>query len=717
MSYFPNQGQQVVDRSQSITPATDCPQFPTGNVIKKYRTNCDTLPNAGEWVSTVGNGDILRLDGNCQGASYWVISKSPFNVGTDTVIDGIETFKMPIEASFGVHRSQAALGQEFSIQLVDSAAPAAPPADVAVSALSQATTTLTVTTSAPHNLAAGQCVGIYGCADSRFNYGALVVASVTGPTTFTATAGPGGNIASLTASPAVLGSPFVYVRRRLGGSSDGTSMIFENATATNASFYVRANSGDAVASGTASGNQSITVLTTASSQPINAFGAYSFFPSTEYKLNLALDRVQWFDASSDAITVTNSRYPRTSLCPDPDKLYKARIVASNVKGLTAPVGRIVSATKISSTTATIVFAEPHNLTVDDYLVGYGSSNQAATAFANLTTATKVASIVSPTSITIVWGTSGTATAYGGYMSRVQGGAAQNGAIAQVFQSVSITGGVLTVTGNATWAGLSVGDLVDIYGVRESVAGADLGIDGVYIVKGLSTTTLTLETIPGGPSPANLALTNCGGGVIKRTDLRVSYIRIFEFLRERVEFTPRPSTDAAAGVPVNIASSATLSITGSTAGTVAVDTAIGNPITVGMRASNANIAAMSASGRNVGWLGTMIGAGIVKPYALPEAQFDASLSLTTTTATAIQAAAAAGIKRHLVSLQAINTGAATVDLIILDGVTEKWRLPLPVNVPVDIEFPTHLNTTAATALNANLSAAGTVRANFQGYTAP
>jgi hypothetical protein len=83
-----------------------------------------------------------------------------------------------------------------------------------------------------------------------------------------------------------------------------------------------------------------------------------------------------------------------------------------------------------------------------------------------------------------------------------------------------------------------------------------------------------------------------------------------------------------------------------------------------------------------------------------------------------AAGGAGLKRHMTGLQAINTGASAVDLIILDGAAERWRMTLPVNVPVDFCFAeTHLIVTAATALNANLSAAGTVRVCAQGYTAP
>jgi len=572
MSQWDNAGPQKAEQSQSVVqsldggpftvePSEGSGQFPTGNITKKYRTNCDTLPTLPDWNVTLGTGDLLLRDGNCQGASYWVLSKSPFNVGTRSVIDGTQAFDMPTEFSFGLHRSQAALNQEFAIQVVDSGTPASTPAEVAVSALLQATTTLTVTTSAPHNLAAGQAFGIYGCADSRFNYGALVVASVISATQFTATAGPGGTIPSLSASPAALGSPFIYVRRRLGGSADGTSMIFENATATNASFYVRSNSGDAAASGAASGNHSITVGTTASTQSIAGSGAYSFFPGTEFRLNLQADRVQWHGAAADGVAATSNWITRTSLCPSPDLSYKMRLEAVNNKGLTAPVGRIVSAVKVASTTATITFAEPHGCTVDDYLVGYGVRDQAATAFANLTTATKVASIVSPTVLTIVWGSSGTATSYGGYMSRVQGGAAQNGAVAQVFQNVTITDGLLTCTGSATWAGLVIGDLVEIYGVRNNANGASLGIDGTYKVRNLSTTVMTLE-VPDQSftPPANLVSTDCGGGVIKRSDFRVSFIRGYEYLRERVEYAPRPSTDGGAAVPTNVVSMPTTTVT-------------------------------------------------------------------------------------------------------------------------------------------------------------
>lgn len=292
-----------------------------------------------------------------------------------------------------------------------------------------------------------------------------------------------------------------------------------------------------------------------------------------------------------------------------------------------------------------------------------------------------------------------------------------GALTMAAQSATITAGVLTLVGSAAWSGLLNGDFVELVGVRDATTGASLGLDGAWRVREVATTNLFLEWVGSSTTPANLALTNCGGGVIKRTSLLVSFLRVFDFERERVEIMPRPTGDLANAVPVVLQGGSLTSGTVAAAGTVAVDAAIGNPVTAGLRASNVNIAPMSAAGDSVGWMGTMIGAGIVKPYALPEAQFDASLALTSTTAVPIATAAAAGLKRHLVAGQVINTGASAVELIILDGSTERWRLTLPVNVPVPLDFPVHINVTAATALNAALSAAGTVRANFQGYTAP
>lgn len=697
------------------------------NITTKFREAFENYqPNTGgKWVQTMGPGeDIIAVDGNALSASYLVISKCPLTPGSVSMVETVDTFGMPIEMSAGISFSQRTLGQEFAVEIVDVDTPITPPADMAIASIQQTTTTLTITTAAPHGYYPGARVGIRDCLDSRVNYPSLVVATAPTPTTMTLTAGPGGTIPSLSAGPSTSG--FLYARSALGYAQNGTSQIFESTNTSNASFYIRSESGDVLPSGTVNGNHSVTIAGLGRVQPVNTPRTYAFQPTSEFRLALQADRVQWYDSPVDSVAQATNRAMRTQVIPDPANTYKFRIRATNNKALTVPVGRIVTAVKTGSTTATITTDVPHGLTVADQIVVYGIRDQAAASFPNLTTATAVASIVSPTQFTVVIGTASTVTSYGGFVARVNGGnlGSALGYSAVIAQSAVLASGVLTLTGNTNWSGILIGDYINVHGCGNAVDGASLGVDGPWRVRDVATTTLVLEPIGSTVPPADFGATNCGGGVIKRTDMLVSFVRIFDFDRLRVESLPRPSGDIASSAPVvvqntvPVSGSVTATVASTTvAGTVAVDSAIGNPVTIGLRASNANVAAMSAAGDNVGAIATMIGVQVTKPYALPEAGFNTTLALTTATATAIQAAAGAGIKRHLTAVQAINTGAAVVDLIILDGATERWRLPLPINVPVLIQFPTEIVTTANAAINANLSAAGTVRANFQGYTAP
>jgi len=86
-------------------------------------------------------------------------------------------------------------------------------------------------------------------------------------------------------------------------------------------------------------------------------------------------------------------------------------------------------------------------------------------------------------------------------------------------------------------------------MRDSATGADLGLDGPYRVRDIQTTTLILEPIGTAPTGSDITSTNCGGAIIKRTDLRISFVRILDFERQRVEIMPRPAGDASSSVPV------------------------------------------------------------------------------------------------------------------------------------------------------------------------
>ncbi len=534
---------------------------PASNITTKFREVFEEYsPNTldSNWVETKASGDITIVDGNAVAASYLVVSKSPWNAGTVTTIETRERFEIPFDFSIGLHTSQRTVGQEFAVDFVDDEVLPENPS-LAVSSISQTTNTLTITTVQPHNLVAGKRFQVSGCSDNRLNYPALVVASTPSPTQFTATAGPAGTIPNVTASAT---TGIVVPRPSLGYATNGTSMILENAWANTASFYIRSAEGDSLPSGTAIGNHAVGTLTSTSVQAINAAYTYAFQPSTEYRLTLQADRVQWSNVTIDAVGQATNIVSRSQVVPDSSKLYKLRIRATNAADLTRPIGKIISAVKSGSTTATITLDRNHGLSVGSLVTVYGLRDQSAAAFPNLTAATAITGVPAPNKLQVVIGTGTANTSYGGFVAVVNGGNVPSalGAASQVVQSAALStlaDGTrqLTLNGSAAWAtpAATVGDYMEVIGVRNNVNGTSLNVDGAWKISSVSTTVLTLVPIPGNgvTLPADFNTTDCGGGLIRRTDLRVSFIRVFDFERERVELLPRPSGDAASAAPVTV----------------------------------------------------------------------------------------------------------------------------------------------------------------------
>ena len=563
----------------------------TGNITGKFREAFESFTPGEKYdITSNGAGDLVFLDGNAAAASYLVISKDPLQAGTETIVTSRDTAKMPIDASIGLSMSQRTLGQEMAVEFVDTLPSLPDVPDIAIASITQALSVLTVDTVAPHGLSVGQSIGIFGCANEAANYSSLVVATVTSPTQFTVTAGPGGTIASQTIANPSGEKGFVYFRERLGRAQNGVSQIFENATVTNSSFYVRSESGDVLPSGTVAGNHSVTIATTASTQLApNTQYTYSFSPSTEYRYNIQADRVQCSDAVIDTVAQPINRLLRVQVCPDPVNDYRLRFRATNNKALTVPAAQIVSAVKATaSATATITTDVPHGFIVGDPVVVYGIRDQ--TNFANLLVATGVASVIDATSFTIVIGTAVISTSYGGYVAKVHGGNLMSalGASAVVAQSAvlsTLADGTrqLVITGNTTWAAGSIGDLVNVVGMRADLTGTSLGMDGPWKIANQATTFLTLVLpFPDQRTlPADFASTNCGGAIIKRTDIRVSFVRVFEFQRERVELLSRPAGDIAGAVPVVPQGGTIASVSGvttvSTVSTVSAVTSAGTPL--------------------------------------------------------------------------------------------------------------------------------------------
>jgi hypothetical protein len=112
--------------------------------------------------------------------------------------------------------------------------------------------------------------------------------------------------------------------------------------------------------------------------------------------------------------------------------------------------------------------------------------------------------------------------------------------------------------------------------------------------------------------------------------------------------------------------------------------------------------------------------LVKPYGLPETDWQNVGLRTDTVVFNVKAAGAAGVRNYLTDLQYQNSHATVgSEIQVLDGATVIWRGYAPPNmtIPAVIHFNTPLRGTAATGMNVQIITTGTnTFINTQGYQA-
>ena len=397
-------------------------------------------------------------------------------------------------------------------------------------------------------------------------------------------------------------------------------------------------------------------------------------PTTQYELVQQLESCEWIDAAVDTSSgLFSTRSKRTQVVPDPTKTYRLRFRHTNSPSLARPVAAIVAAAKTGTTTATVTTDCPHGLTTGETVTLYGVRD--TTNFANLAAATTV-TVVDATHFTVTWGSAVTATAYGGVVCRAGGGQVQAGVATQVAQSASTNAaGILTLVGSAAWSGSVIGDTVSLYGLRSAADGSSLGLDGAWRVRdGVGTTALVLEPIGSTAVEANLVSTNCGGAVIKRTDLRIHFVRVAEINRlvtESIGGMNRAGNAAAA--PVYLAGGSTLQINGPYAEQASTN---GYGLPAMLQTLSAQPTA-GTTGRRSTIQGDLAARPVMRPIGMPQANAYGRAVLTTTTETTLLSATASN-RWELDNVVIANRDgvAHTVDIRDALAGTVRWSIVVP-----------------------------------------
>ena len=731
----------------------------TGGLVSQavpdFRTAADLLATYGNFSEVDwANGDFVTLTKFSNGQAVTALSANPLIPGESRVWLNVPVYQpaaLEVEASVIRNRQQFATLTLFSNGEDGVPAPVPDPINIvsiyqssatggaAYNATAGTTVTVVLETALPDypNEAAvylSDWINIDGLVDTRLNYQNCTINFISADRkTLTFGFSDEAALPSL-AIPAVtptLGTAKVHFYNNLGGAAEGFGLRFTGTTATSAAIVSLFGNGDAQVSGTLFGDHRISIASTAPQYLNGTMGNVELKATSRYRLEGRPAAADVLDKAIESPTTSWAvRVSRTAVKPSVHLPLYPRFRVYQPVGMSRPTDEITAISKAGSTTWTVTHSGVRTYQVGEVVGVYGVRD--ITNFPQ--TVAPVATVISPTQFTVV-GTTGTATSYGGTVSIINGGAAQPGIIGQHIQSVAQVTGMLdwlSVAANTNWSGLSVGDYVNLHGVRDA-AGVDLGVDGAWEVANISTVTALLKPITSvlgtRVSPVMPAIgttpVNAGGSVILRTTARMHDLMLEQWSETKIMLDGQGTARVDKALPVNVVAGA-VSISGTpavtltstnVAGTTAVDAAMPNPVAIGGRASNANIAAMSAANDLVAWCMTMIGVGVVKPYCLPEAEWAYTGALTATTDVAAQAAAGAGLKRHVTLLQATNTGASAVDVLLRDGTSTRQQVTIPAGQSVVMPLPTGITTTANTALNLALSAAGTVRVNALGYTAP
>ena len=519
----------------------------------------------------VASGSNVTI--NIQGKSFFVqerfaggqqtlaLSASPLDAGTESSILFNTQIKAPFLNEYAMTLSQRVKGITPFIEVVDTDAYDEVFQEFSIVSISQATTTLTVTLNNPFDGSLGYLVDIWGLVDNRFNYANLVVGAIsTDKKVVSFYAAEDVSITSLTATPAsVVGGK---LKCQSLGSNNFAKMRFSGAVVNRATMLSRFNQGLLKTSGALTGTQYVSSGDTLPTY-LGATGSVELKPKTRFKIGMNEDTLRFMDSLTDSPSVDTNRYSSTEVKPSFFKNYRNKMRIVNPISIPVPIAKIVSAVKTGTTIATITTNVPHGLTagVSSILIK-GVNRQDSVGFAN-TGVVLVASIVSSTVFTVVMGTAGTTTSYGGFVVLGNGSSDVAGINSNAFVSAARNSeGIVTVVGGANWSGLNIGEYIDLYGCLGST-GNDLGLDGVYKVNGVVNTTLTLEPVknldgtytvnglgnPVTPSGAVINTTNCGGAVILRSTMRMHDITSVSYNKQMVQMEGQGINDISLAIPV------------------------------------------------------------------------------------------------------------------------------------------------------------------------
>ena len=539
----------------------------TGKVFQKV-----TKPTLDEFTSdiefTLTGKDFANTYKSSNGQQFIEFSLDPININqSQSMLRFKDSMSTPVYAEAELSISQRVKGSSFTFEMTDNDVVLDAPNEFTIVAISQATTTLSVTLNGKFDGFIGSWVDIYGLVDSRFNYPNLCVATISNEgTLLTFTVSDETTIQSLTATPASITGGKLKRQTKLMSASNAAGIRFSGTSMSSFAPMVRFNAGSIKSFGTLTSSQLVNSASTATRFLSGSQGYVELVGTSRFKIDVDGEQVSFLDGLIDTTNSTETlRALASSIRPDNTKNYYLRFRGNTSVSMTNPVAKIKTITKTGTTTATIVTTTAHGLVTGNQVSVYGVRDQAGFPALSAFSCTVIDSVT----LTVTIGSAATVSSYGGFVGVVNGGVTQTGlTVASVQTATRSASGLVTLVNTSTWTGLNgIGELVNLYGCVDS-AGNDLLLDGVYRVYSYTTTTLILEPVIDAngvavkdasgsnvtPTGAAISTTNCGGYVLLRSTMRIHDIITGDYQRQTTSIIGQGTNRLDLAVPVILATS-------------------------------------------------------------------------------------------------------------------------------------------------------------------
>lgn len=433
----------------------------------------------------IGNNDFINYVTTANGGKCLEISVSPLSNGSETAIKVNKRLFPNLRAEADISISSRLRNVISSFEILGRETKEIN-FNHGITSLQYNLTNLLINLTIPFTGTVGDTVDIYGCRDSRFNLGNLIVTQLQNNNTEVYV-----ELSNGVAIPSVksYSGGGILVLNTVN-ADNFARYVYSGLSSAKAILQSRTSGSTIKSSGVVNGNHLVPIGSTNHNLTDLTYGVIDRQASNRFIIDCNSNKLTFTDLPLDIIAMETGRAGYSSTVPEGTE-YNVVYRTTSSKSRTVPVSPIVTISKNGSNVATVLCLNNHGLFSGKSVVTITGLNNGDNTLFPTTTAT-VLDVINTKSFTIVMGASGTGTAKGGLVAKVNGGATLDTLLPSINIVNANSFGRLTVNLSSPSI-VQVGEYVTMYGAADA-NGSLPNLNGTYRLHSINGNDIELEPL-------------------------------------------------------------------------------------------------------------------------------------------------------------------------------------------------------------------------------